>query len=491
MFRSVQAHPYHLVEPSPWPLLVSLALLTTTLSAVMTFHGVSNGPLLLSLGLLSTILTMALWFISVTREATAQGNHTFAVQKGLTLGFLLFIISEVFFFLSFFWAFFHSALAPTVELGSVWPPAGIEALNTFEVPLLNTVLLLSSGATLTYSHHCLIAGNRKGSIFGLYLTIILAVIFTLLQAFEYYNSSFTISDGVYGSTFYMTTGLHGLHVLVGTIFLVVGLVRLISYHFTDTHHLGFESAIIYWHFVDVVWLFLFISIYWWGSPASPLLFDFYSNTLDFFNFNLVESLFNITMCECEIPPDPFANPTVFSDVLENRSAIMKEIRDQAGIYAFTNLENLHQYIGSSVNLGSRFTRHLNGSSSNIILQHAFLKYGISAFTFSILCFCPRDQLLSLEQLALDTFQPYYNICKTAGSNLGYRHTPESKSKFTGANHYASKTVYVFNSNNQFLQEFSSYRAAANYCNVVVSTVHGLIDTGRVCKRQWIFKSSLM
>jgi cytochrome c oxidase subunit 3 len=265
MFRSVQVHPYHLVEPSPWPLLVSLALLTTTLSAVITFHGFSNGSFLLSLGLLSTILTIILWFISVTREATALGFHTQRVIAGLSLGFILFIISEVFFFLSFFWAFFHSALAPTVELGSTWPPVGIEALNPWEIPLLNTVLLLSSGATLTYSHHSLIAGSRKGAIFGLILTVVLAVIFTLLQIYEYYNSSFTISDGVYGSTFYITTGLHGLHVLVGTIFLVVSLVRLVNYHFTVGHHLGFESAILYWHFVDVVWLFLFISIYWWGG----------------------------------------------------------------------------------------------------------------------------------------------------------------------------------------------------------------------------------
>jgi cytochrome c oxidase subunit 3 len=247
MFRSVQAHPYHLVEPSPWPLLVSLALLTTTLSAVMTFHGFSNGPFLLSLGLLSTILTMTLWFISVTREATASGNHTFAVQKGLTLGFFLFIISEIFFFFSVFWAFFHSSLAPTVELGSVWPPAGIESMNPWDVPLLNTVLLLSSGATLTYSHHCLIAGNRKGSLYGLLLTIVLAIIFTGLQVYEYYNASFTISDGVYGSTFYIATGLHALHVNVGTIFLIVCLIRMIKYHFTDMHHVGFESAIIYWH----------------------------------------------------------------------------------------------------------------------------------------------------------------------------------------------------------------------------------------------------
>jgi cytochrome c oxidase subunit 3 len=265
MFRSVQAHPYHLVEPSPWPLLVSLALLTTTLSAVMTFHGVSNGPLLLSLGLLSTIFTMALWFISVTREATAEGHHTFAVQKGLTLGFILFIISEVFFFVSVFWAFFHSSLAPTIELGAVWPPAGIESMNPWEIPLLNTVILLSSGATLTYAHHSTIAGDRRGALYGLAITIILAIIFTSLQVFEYINAPFTISDGVYGSTFFFATGLHGFHVLVGTIFLIVCMARMLSYHFTNSHHLGYEAAIMYWHFVDVVWLFLFISIYWWGS----------------------------------------------------------------------------------------------------------------------------------------------------------------------------------------------------------------------------------
>jgi len=264
MFRSVQAHPYHLVEPSPWPLLVSLALLTTTLSAVMTFHGFSNGPFLLSLGLLSTILTMTLWFISVTREATAQGHHTFAVQKGLTLGFVLFVVSEIFFFLSVFWGFFHSALSPTVELGGVWPPSGIEALNPFEIPLLNTVILLSSGATVTYAHHSLLMGNRKGVVYGLIATILLAVIFTLLQGYEYYNAPFTISDGVYGSTFFFGTGFHSIHVMIGTILLAVCLFRAIEYHFTDHHHNGLEAAILYWHFVDIVWLFLFISIYWWG-----------------------------------------------------------------------------------------------------------------------------------------------------------------------------------------------------------------------------------
>lgn len=233
MLRSVQAHPYHLVEPSPWPLLVAFALLTTTLSGVMSFHGYSNGPLLLALGFIATVSSMVLWLKDVSREGSFQGHHTLQVRKGLMLGFILFVISEVMFFVSFFWAFFHSALAPVVELGCMWPPAGIEALNPFEVPLLNTVLLLSSGATLTYSHHSLIAGNRKGAIAGLIYTIILAAIFTALQAYEYYNSPFTISDGVYGSTFYMTTGLHGFHVLVGTIFLTVCLSRLLSYALTE------------------------------------------------------------------------------------------------------------------------------------------------------------------------------------------------------------------------------------------------------------------
>lgn len=262
---TIQAHPFHLVEPSPWPLAASFALLLLTSAAVMSFHGSTYGGTLLTLGFTLVLATMALWWRDCIRESTFQGYHTSIVQRGITIGFILFVISEVFFFLSIFWSFFHSALSPSVELGSVWPPTGIEALNPFEIPLLNTIILLSSGATVTWAHHSLIARDRKGVIYGLIFTIILALVFTALQGFEYYNAPFTIADSVYGSCFYFGTGFHGLHVLIGTIFLIVCLLRLISYQLTDSHHVGLESAILYWHFVDVVWLFLYISVYIWGS----------------------------------------------------------------------------------------------------------------------------------------------------------------------------------------------------------------------------------
>jgi len=181
------------------------------------------------------------------------------------MGVSLFIISEALFFLAIFWAYFHSALSPTVELGAQWPPMGIEAINAFELPLLNTVILLASGVTITYSHHSLIQGNRNGALYGALFTIVLAFIFTVFQGVEYSVSSFTLTDGAYGSCFYFGTGFHGLHVIIGTIFLAVGFWRLVAYHLTENHHLGMEGAILYWHFVDVVWLFLFLSVYYWGS----------------------------------------------------------------------------------------------------------------------------------------------------------------------------------------------------------------------------------
>ena len=261
----LQAHPYHLVSPSPWPLNTSMSLLALTFTGILSFKNFELAINILNFSLIALILSMSLWFRDIISEGTYLGNHTLAVQKGLNMGVALFIVSEALFFLAIFWAFFHSALSPTVELGAKWPPLGIASINPFELPLLNTVILLSSGVTITYSHHSLIQGKRSGALYGGIYTIILAVIFTILQGIEYTVSSFTISDGTYSSCFYFGTGFHGLHVIIGTAFLAVGFWRMLAYHLTENHHLGFESAILYWHFVDVVWLFLYISVYYWGS----------------------------------------------------------------------------------------------------------------------------------------------------------------------------------------------------------------------------------
>jgi cytochrome c oxidase subunit 3 len=260
-----QAHPFHLVSPSPWPLFSSMSLLCLTTSIVMSIHGFFFIIIFLTNAFISLVSTMSLWFRDVISEATYLGNHTLAVQRGLNIGVGLFIISEAFFFLAIFWTYFHSSLSPTIELGAQWPPVGIESINSFELPLLNTNLLLSSGITVTYAHHSLIQGNRSGALYGLVYTVILAIIFTVFQGVEYSVSSFTISDGSFGSCFFFGTGFHGLHVIIGTIFLWVGLWRVLAYHQTDNHHLGLESGILYWHFVDIVWLGLFISVYYWGS----------------------------------------------------------------------------------------------------------------------------------------------------------------------------------------------------------------------------------
>jgi cytochrome c oxidase subunit 3 len=260
-----QHFPFHLVDQSPWPILVSFALLNMTIGAVMYMHGFYNGGIILTLGFILTTSGMVLWFRDVITEGTLLGCHTKEVKSGLMLGIVLFIISEVFAFLSVFWAFFHSSLSPAIEIGGSWPPMGITPLDPFAIPLLNTFLLLTSGAFITYGHHALIAGNRKGAINATFFTIIFAIIFTALQYYEYSEAAFTMSDSVYGSAFYASTGLHGLHVIIGTIFILVGFIRIINYHLTDTHHQGHEAGILYWHFVDVVWLFLFMAVYFWGG----------------------------------------------------------------------------------------------------------------------------------------------------------------------------------------------------------------------------------
>ena len=262
---NIQKHPFHLVDPSPWPFFASLSALISTMGAVMYMHGYIGGGSMLSLGLSMIIYTMFVWWRDVVREATFEGHHTSFVQLGLRYGMILFIVSEIMFFFAFFWAFFHSSLAPTVDIGAVWPPKGIQVLNPWEIPFLNTVILLSSGASVTWAHHALVVGSRQQGIIGLVLTITLAAFFTGFQVLEYMEAPFTISDSIYGSTFYLATGFHGFHVFVGTIFLTVCLGRLVASHFTKNHHFGFEAAAWYWHFVDVVWLFLFVTIYWWGG----------------------------------------------------------------------------------------------------------------------------------------------------------------------------------------------------------------------------------
>lgn len=262
---SFQAHPFHLVLPSPWPILTSVSLLSITFAGVLIMHTFVNMLSILLMSIVSLVSTMFYWFKDITIEATYLGNHTLAVQRGLYLGIALFIISEALFFLAIFWTYFHSSLSPTVELGSQWPPAGIQAIDPFEFPLLNTLILLSSGISVTYAHHSLIQANRNKYLRGLLFTVLLALLFTLFQSVEYSASLFTISDGVFGSCFFFGTGFHGLHVIIGTIFLLFSLHRGLSYHLTQTHHLGLESSLMYWHFVDIVWIELYIAVYYWGS----------------------------------------------------------------------------------------------------------------------------------------------------------------------------------------------------------------------------------
>ena len=261
-----QHFPFHLVDPSPWPILTAFSLLNLTIGAVLYMHGYNNGGYILSIGFVLTTYAMILWFKDVVTEATYLGHHTKEVKNGLMIGIVLFIISEVFAFISVFWAYFHSSLVPAVEIGGVWPPLGIQVLDPFAIPLLNTILLLSSGAFITYAHHAIINGNRRSAILGTILTLLFAILFTGLQGYEYSQAGFSIADSVYGTVFFASTGLHGLHVIVGTIFIGVQFIRLLNHHITTTHHVGLESAIAYWHFVDVVWLFLYAFVYLWSAP---------------------------------------------------------------------------------------------------------------------------------------------------------------------------------------------------------------------------------
>ncbi len=262
--------PYHLVDPSPWPLVGSLAAGLTVLGIVMAAHG--SGYIVLGAGLALVLAVMFLWWRDVLKESATKGLHSPVVQLGLRYGMMLFITSEVMFFVGFFWAYFHFALYPAHVLGTetpMWPPEGIRTFDPFQLPLLNTLILLLSGTTVTWAHHALLEGKRNQLIMGLGLTILLGLSFTTFQAMEYSEAPFKFAGGgVYPSVFFLATGFHGFHVIIGTIFLVVCWYRARRDEFTPQRHFGFEAAAWYWHFVDVVWLFLFVAVYVWG--AGPL-----------------------------------------------------------------------------------------------------------------------------------------------------------------------------------------------------------------------------
>jgi len=259
-------HPYHLVDPSPWPMTASLSAGMLLLGIIVWAH--HNVHWVLGVGLLGVLLSMYFWFRDIIRESKQPGVHTPIVRIGMRYGMVLFIASEVMFFVAFFWAYFHFALYPEHVSGAetaIWPPKGILTFDPFGLPFLNTMILLLSGCTVTWAHHALVNGDRKGLIQGLSITVALGLFFTFLQAVEYAEAPFAFAGGgIYPSTFFLATGFHGFHVIVGTIFLAVCLLRAWKGDFTPRRHFGFEAAAWYWHFVDVVWLFLFICIYVWG-----------------------------------------------------------------------------------------------------------------------------------------------------------------------------------------------------------------------------------
>nr|AJP00046.1 cytochrome c oxidase subunit III [Orseolia oryzae] len=255
-------HNFHLVNYSPWPLIGSISLMLLLSSLIKMFYFKDFFFLFLSIFIILMIMYQG--WRDISRESTFQGFHSFNVFFNLKLGMLLFIISEIFLFL-FFWSFFHFSLCQLIELGMKWPPIGVNSFNPFMIPLLNTIILLTSGISITWSHHSLLNNNYKQFFYSLLITLILGFYFSILQLYEYLESSFNISDSSYGSMFFLATGFHGLHVLIGTIFLFICFIRMMFIHFSYNHHFGFEAAAWYWHFVDVVWLFLYISIYWWGN----------------------------------------------------------------------------------------------------------------------------------------------------------------------------------------------------------------------------------
>lgn len=262
-------HDYHILNPSIWPLLGAIGGFTMLFGAVLWMQQIT--PFLFFIGLAVVLYVMFAWWSDVVTESSV-GDHTSVVRLGLRYGFILFIMSEIMFFSAWFWSFFKHAIYPmdpdgmSPAVDGVWPPVGIETLDPWQLPLINTLILLCSGAAATWAHHALAhENNRKDVAAGLILAVLLGILFTGFQIYEYSHAAFGFSGNIYGANFFMATGFHGFHVLVGTIFLFVCYMRLRAGHFTPERHVGFEAAVWYWHFVDVVWLFLFAAVYVWGG----------------------------------------------------------------------------------------------------------------------------------------------------------------------------------------------------------------------------------
>lgn len=261
----IQLHPFHLVNPSPWPIFTAFALMNLALSIGLTSHGYIGNNIWILLNIISVLYAIGLWLRDVLAESTFLGDHTLAVKRGIMQGFLLFVLSEIMIFGSLFWAYLHSALNPTMEIGMSWPPVGIETISADELPLLNTIILLASGATITYAHHAIINGNRSGTLYGFIYSTLLILLFVICQTIEYKTAGFTLTDSVYGSTFYSTTALHGIHMIMLFIMLLVCTLRVYYYSVTDSSHIGLETTILYLHVLDIIWLFIYVVMYWWGN----------------------------------------------------------------------------------------------------------------------------------------------------------------------------------------------------------------------------------
>nr|YP_009918696.1 Cox3 [Metschnikowia arizonensis]QMJ95753.1 Cox3 [Metschnikowia arizonensis]QMJ95765.1 Cox3 [Metschnikowia arizonensis] len=266
----IQLHPFHLVNPSPWPMYTSFTLMNLALSMGLTAHNYMSGlwgmkNMYMLMNMMSVMYVLTLWFKDMMAESSYLGNHTKAVKKGLIQGFYLFVVSEILIFASLFWAYLHSSINPTMDIGMTWPPAGIEAISPIELPLLNTIILLASGVTMTMGHHALINGNRNDALYGFIFTTLLIIIFVILQYFEYLFSNFTITDGVYGSTFYSLTGVHFFHMNSLIAMLAISSWRIFNYDFTNNSHVFAEMTVLYLHVLDILWLFMYIICYWWGS----------------------------------------------------------------------------------------------------------------------------------------------------------------------------------------------------------------------------------